>query len=204
MSFIPTAGAVRTDMQFSCAGQQVHNIFWFSRDAAWTQAEREALNTALAAWWNVSGKQNFASAIALTQITTVNQDANNAPSSTLIVSPAVAGTNVAAAAANNVSLCTTLRTALRGRSYRGRTYFGGISSLSVQDAITFTTQTLTNFVTMMTALQTAVTALGAVWVVVSKWINKVPRAQGLKTPITAISADQYIDSQRRRLGLRGV
>ena len=204
MAFIPTIGAVRTDMQFTLAGQQVHNILWFSRNANWTQSEREALNTALAAWWSGGGNVGHVDDMSLTQITTVNQEAANAPSSTLIVSPPVAGTNSSAPLPNNAAACATLRTDLRGRSYRGRVYLSGIPGTYQQDPITFTTAFLTQMLSTLAALKTAIEALGAVWVVVSHWSNKAPRTAGLKTPITAVAMDQYIDSQRRRLGLRGV
>lgn len=204
MAFIPTAGAVRTDIQFAHQGQQVHNIIWASRDQAWTQAEREALNAAISSWWSTSAKAYFEPHMLLQMITSVNQDTQSSPSSTLVVTPAVAGTMGAQGLTTGVSLCATLRTDLRGRNFRGRMYLGGIPSGAFGDATTAVLSHVTNLLTALTALKTAITALGAVWVVVSKYTNKIPRAQGLKTPITAISMDQYWDSQRRRLGLRGV
>ncbi|HEY9758907.1 MAG TPA: hypothetical protein V6C97_27305 [Oculatellaceae cyanobacterium] len=204
MAFIPTAGAVRTDMQFLLNNQQVHNIFWFSREANWTEAEREALNDALKTWWDTTGKTYFSGQLVLTQITTVNQETASAPSSTLIVSPGIAGTVSGATVPTHTACCATLRTDLRGRSYRGRTYLGGVPSGGLADNLTFTTTFVANVITALTALKTAIEALGAVWVVVSKYTNKIPRAAGTKTPITAIAVDTYIDSQRRRLGGRGV
>lgn len=203
MAFVPTPGAVRTDIQFTQAGQQIHNVLWFSRDSTWTQAEREALNTAISGWWNIN-KSYFSSSIGLAQITTVNQESQNAPSSQLIVSPVVYGTTSGGSLPANVACCATLRTALRGRSYRGRVYLTGMPKGNQYDEVSFTTTFLANVVTILQALKTAIEALGAVWVIVSKVQNKIHLANGVKTPITAISVDQYIDSQRRRLGLRGV
>lgn len=204
MQFIPTAGAVRTDIQYSLAGQQVHNVIWCSRDAAWTQAQREALNDAIAAWWNVTAKTLRNQAMSLVQITTVNQDTQNAPSSTLVLAPPVPGVGLGTPLPNNAALCATLRTDLRGRSYRGRQYLAGYQTTAMADAVTWITMIIADAITALGALKTAIDALGAVWVVVSHFTNKVARAQGLKTPITAVSVDAYIDSQRRRLGLRGV
>lgn len=204
MTFIPTPGCVRTDIQFSLAGQQVHNIIWCSREANWTQAEREALNSAIEAWWTATARGTFSTQLALVQITTVNQEAANAPSSTLVVSPASPGTGGATVVPNNVAACATLRTDLRGRSYRGRMYLAAALDTARLNSIQWTTAYIAQIITILGALKTAIEALGAVWVVVSKFTNKVPRASGLKTPITAVSCDQYMDSQRRRLGLRGV
>lgn len=204
MAFIPTPGAVRVDIQFTATGQQLHNVIWCYRDSAWTQVQREGLAAAIAAWWGASAKQYFPSTTALTQITVVNQEASNSPSSTLVVSPAVPGTSAGGALQNNVSTCATLRTENRGRSFRGRMYLGQVSASSVVDAISMSAAWAGNIITMLTALKTAIEALGALWVIVSHYTLKMPRASGLKTEITAISMDQYYDSQRRRLGLRGV
>ena len=204
MSFIPTPNCVRTSIIYDYAGQQVINTLWAQRDAPWTQAQRDDLNAAIQNWWSGTGKANFVAALSLRQVTTVNQDASNSPSSTLIVSPIIPGSAAGAGTANNVALCATLRTAARGRSYRGRMYFAAFPPTGVQDTITATTNMLASLATIINALNTAITALGAVWVVVSKWSNKVQRGAGLPTPVTAFSIDQYWDSQRRRLGLRGV
>jgi hypothetical protein len=47
-------------------------------------------------------------------------------------------------------------------------------------------------------------AVNDTWVVLSKFFAKNPRSTAVATPITAVSADQYLDSQRRRLTGRGV
>lgn len=203
MAFIPTTGAVKVDLMFLMSGQQVHNLFWVSRDAEWTQAEREALNTAVHTWWTAQ-KSNFSTSIALVQITSTNQQSPNDPSSTLVIAPPEAGTGAGVGPANSVALVATLRTDLRGRNYRGRMYLAGHRSADIQDTLTATTAHITSLLAALAALKTAIEALGAVWVIVSKFINKVPRASGLKTPVTAISMDQYWDSQRRRLFGRGV
>lgn len=204
MGFIPTPGAVRVDIQGLYAGQQIHNIIWCSREAAWTQTEREGLATAIETWFNTTGKGLFNTGYQLTQITVVNQDTQNAPSTVHVLAAPIAGTVATAGDPTNVACCATLRTDFRGRSYRGRMYLGGISSGDVANATQFTTAFIARVISALAALKTAIEALGALWVVVSHFTNKVARAAGLKTEITGAAVDQYIDSQRRRLGQRGV
>lgn len=204
MAFIPTAGAVRVDIQFVQAGQQIHNVIWCIRDAPWTQAQREALNLAIKDWWDTTAKVYFSSQLALTQVTSVNQDSSSSPSSTLVVSPAISGTAASEPLPNGSAMVASLRTDLRGRNYRGRMYLAGVRDSSRVDAISIATTEIANLISALAALKTVIDGLGAIWVVVSHFLNKLPRTAGLKTPITAISMDQYIDSQRRRLGLRGV
>lgn len=204
MAFIPTAGCVRVDLQFDLGGQQCHNILWVSKDSTWTQAEREALNTAIKDWWHTTARSKFTTGIALQQVTSVNQETQEAPSSTLIVSPQDPGTVSDTGLPNNVAMCATLRTGLRGRSYRGRMYLGGFGVTHRNGTTTWTTTAVADIITVLTALKTVIEGLAAVWVIVSHYHLKAPRATGLKTPITAVAIDQYMDSQRRRLALRGV
>lgn len=204
MAFISTPNCVRTDIQFLIDSQQVHNVIWAQRSANWTQAEREDLNDAIHTWWTGTAKSFFPPQIALTQINTVNQESDSAPSSLLVISPVEPGTSASTAVPNNVAACCTLRTALRGRSYRGRIYLAGNPTTDLQDQISWTTGALANFIVILQALNSAITALGAIWVVVSKFHNKVARVAGVPTAITAISVDSFVDSQRRRLGGRGV
>jgi len=205
MDFIPAAGVVKTAMQFSLAGQEAIWTFHFKRTTPWTQLEREALNDALAGWWTSAMKIYMNANIGLVSITTTNLDTQEAPSSVKIISPAEVGTlSSGAAASNNIAMCATLRTALRGRSYRGRLFLGGFGVAQLQDALTFTSSALAVIGAALASLKAAVEALGAVWVVLSKWHNGSARTTAVATPITAIAIDQYIDSQRRRLGMRGV
>lgn len=204
MAFIPAPNCTRTDIQFDFEGQQLHNVIWVQWPAPATQTQRENLNTAIRDWWSASGKGGSTAAMTLRQITTVNQDADNDPSSTLIVSPAIAGTAGSSGLPGNVALCATLRTANRGRSYRGRFYWGGLDSSKLLTADTFTTTHVANVVTFLNALRDAITALSAVWVIVSKFHLKLPRTTAVATPINAIAVDQVADSQRRRLPGRGV
>lgn len=203
MAFIPTAGAVRTDLGYVNWNQSVHNILWFSRDGNWTETEREGLNTAIAGWWETSMKSNISSSCALASLTTVNQENQNAPASTLIISPVSGGTISGLQLPTGTALCATLRTDLRGRNYRGRMYLPGIPLTKQESATNATNAYIADLLTALAALKTVIEGLGAIWVVVSHYLNKVARANGVKTPITAISMDSYFDSQRRRLGLRG-
>lgn len=201
--FIPTVGAVRTAITLSQAEGTIQNIFWFTREAAWTQAQREALNTALETWWTTNMKPLTASTWALTIIETVNQDTQNAPSSVHIVSPVVSGNVAGGAYPGGTALCASLRTDLRGRNYRGRSYCGGLpTNIRFSDG-TASAAHVANLIAALAALKTVIEGLGAVWVVVSKYLNNTARPAGLKTPITAVSMDTAFDSQRRRLFGRG-
>lgn len=204
MAFIPTPGAVRVDIKFDYGGQECHNVIWCGRDTEWTQTQREDLAEAIETWWSSSGKPGSTAGYTLQQITVTNQDADNAPSTTRVVSPAIPGTGGSAGMPGNVALCATLRTENRGRSYRGRFYWGGQDESKQLTANTATAAHIANIIAFLNNLNAAIAALGAIWVIVSKYHNKIARATGVKTPVTAISVNDVYDSQRRRLPGRGV
>jgi hypothetical protein len=204
MTFVPTASCVRVDMQFTNTGQQVHNVIYCTGATNFTQVERLALANAIVTWWTTTGKTAFSNGLGLTQVTVVNQEADNAPSSTVIVSPVVYGTLATGNVPNNAAACATLRTDLRGRSYRGRMFLGGIDLSGLLDRVNLTTGQVTAFLTQLGTLLGAIAGVSAQWVVLSKFHNGVARSAGVATPITAISMDQSVDSQRRRLFGRGV
>lgn len=202
-TFIPTAGAVRVDLTSGGAEGSIHNIYWFTRAAAWTQPQRDALNTALQTWWSASMAPLLSGDTALSSIDIVNQDAQNSPGTVYAVSPTIPGTVGGGAYPEGTAICIGLRTALRGRNYRGRSYISGIPLSKRYTDGTATAAYVSDLITALNALIGVISGLGAVWVVVSKYLNGVARPAGVATPITAIVADTAFDSQRRRLFGRG-
>ncbi len=106
---------------------------------------------------------------------------------------------------SNVTSAFTLRTALGGRSGRGRIYHVGLS----QSYYTGDTLHPNEKNIMTTAYNTLKTinkaSIGQEYhlVVVSRFANKVQRATGIANEVTVISNDGLLDSQRRRLKGRG-
>lgn len=99
----------------------------------------------------------------------------------------------------NVALCMTHRTNLAGRSRRGRTYFGGIPESAGQlnsASASFQLNLAGAFANVLADID----ALGYVLVVVSRFANGAPRAQGLSTAVTtSLFRDGRFDSMRGRL-----
>ena len=86
----------------------------------------------------------------------------------------------------------TFRTGLRGRSYRGRMYLGGVQNLLLG---TPTTQWSS---TGMTGFNAAITAWNAALVTQGLTHEVLSRKLGVATPVLQIVARQYLGSQRNR------
>lgn len=115
---------------------------------------------------------------------------------TLTISPPQTGGSTNPALPGNVAFCISLRTALAGRSTRGRKYFAGISEVSVTgnvldqgdiDAI------LAGVATLRDDLETNLTPMSIF----------SPTNLTLVPVVSVVSVDNIVDSQRRRLTGRG-
>jgi len=102
----------------------------------------------------------------------------------------------------NVTVAVSWKTALRGRSYRGRTYHCGLAEESTLDS-QLNVANIATITAAYEALLTHISAGGSVLSVVSRVNNKTLRAEGIATPVTSVRVDSNLDSQRRRLPGRG-
>jgi len=105
----------------------------------------------------------------------------------VIVGAAAPGGVSGEAAPNNVAACVSLRTALRGRSARGRNFVPGIPN----DAITLNTLD-SGFVNDLVSNYTSLVGPGtfsAGWqlVVLSRVTGGVPRANGIGFPVVSVT-----------------
>lgn len=94
------------------------------------------------------------------------------------------------------------RTALKGRSYRGRTYLPPASE-DFQAGGTWTGTAITAFSTVATQLLAVFGPSGSNtnwrFAVISRYLNGVLRAAPIATQVTSISVDTRVLSQRRRV-----
>ena len=118
------------------------------------------------------------------------------------VAAAVPGTGSGDPLPNQLAAVVTLRTALAGKSYRGRAYFSGAIEAENDGTGKIAAGLNTALVTFMTNVQTDLASSGITLAVISR-----PRAAppfpvawpGAVTPVTAIvTRDTEWDTQRRR------
>jgi len=118
--------------------------------------------------------------------------------------PVLSGTVTEDPLSNNVALVISQGTASRGRSYRGRTYHCGIPETFAQDAVSMFDANRIGALTGWINWWDAMAAVdGSTHVVLSRYTGNAPRATGVMTPITTVSANGDFDSMRKRLAGRG-
>lgn len=203
MPFVPVLNVFKADMRFLVTGQECQMSQYIADTTDTPGAEDLAISQVQSLWGDL--RLIFSPDVALTEIVLTDLSTQNAPGRSLAISPAEGGTNVSAGEAlpNNVSLCVSFRTNLRGRSFRGRNYLPPLPEQLV-DGNTVLPATVAAIVDAYEAFLAGVTGVGLTWVVVSRFSNGAPRVTGLATEVTSvIVTDPTVDSQRRRLPGRG-
>jgi hypothetical protein len=118
----------------------------------------------------------------------------------LATANAQAGDAAVAATAANVALCITHRTALTGRSARGRTYVGGIPNNQVTAPNTLADSFCLAWADVFNDLKTVVEAEAWKFVILSRFSGGVKRAQAVTFDVVFSSRrNNLIDSMKGRL-----
>lgn len=211
MPFVPVANTALFEFRYLLDLQHIENTLYFESAGAITPGDLTALINAMETFWIAEFKPLIPVNVELVEM--VATDLTTSTSSQVTqppVSTQVGGVNDPSLP-NNVTISVSFRTALRGRSFRGRNYWPalwetGVVKNTLQD-------------TIVTAIQDAYTALisdagvsgaGFTWVVVSRFSgidgngDPIPRVAGITTPVISCTiVDPTIDSARRRLPGRG-
>lgn len=202
MVYIPVPNTALAELIWSTASGISEITLGFKGDAAWTAATLEDLADALDSWESTNLNGLINSGATLTQIRCTSQESDSAP--VYVKSVSLAGGHVNAIMPMNVTVTVTFRTALRGRSYRGRNYLPALSEdFCLADEVTsgYRTQALLAY----GLLNTAVAGVNsAEHCVISRYHDKAPRAVGVATPVVSYAMEVTLDSQRRRLRGRGM
>jgi len=100
--------------------------------------------------------------------------------------------------AGNAAVVISWRTASIGRSFRGRTYIGGLDAAATVTAQAISAPFAVAIAGAATDLIDRITALGGTLCVLSRYLAGTLRVVGLLTEIISVIVDTKIDSQRRR------
>lgn len=210
MPFVPVTNTVLAELRYDYLNQQVENTLWFLGDDAPDVSSMTALGVALVDWWSSGIQQLQNVAVALREVVITDMTSDTGPQVTHVGPLPLNGEVAEEPLPMNDTLAISFRTGNRGRSFRGRNYFVGMSR----------TQYVGNEATgaFINAYTTAYEGLlgGAAtpawtWVVASRFSGidgvtgkPIPRVSGIATPILTVTvADSIMDSQRRRLPGRG-
>jgi hypothetical protein len=201
MAFIPIPQSVQLCFDFGQAGQFWQFCFVVKKVAGNpTSTDRDAIATiGKTNFWD-GLKTNLSSDVTLRQIRVTDQTVDGGPATIVTWNDAATSGNPAGAI--NAPVVASLRTAKRGRSYRGRVYVSGYPEASMTSTTIGGSQA-TNLVSYVTDMMTALSSAGYKLVVASKQHNLVTTNPAETNDVIAVVVDTNLDSQRRRLAGRG-
>jgi len=203
MPFIPAPNVGQFNLLFSLDGQTVENVFHSRFASAPDVTTLGLVGLAYKDWWVDNMAPILSPDISLVQVVAVDLTTDSGATATVITDLPHAGSNGESAVPNNVALCVSLRTANRGRSFRGRSYVAGLGESSVTVS-RVNTILVGQIVSAYNELITTLQGIDAPLVVVSKFHDRAARTEAVSTAVeTALCIDNVVDSQRRRLPGRG-
>jgi len=197
MVFQPAQDACLIEMKYdSDNGYEWQNNFHFTKPG-FVSTDIDALVAQIAASWPSSAFQSLMSGeVDLQSIKGTDMRTEGAYSTETVVGSA--GQDAGHMVAPSTSMVFTLRTALRGRSYRGRLYIGGFGETRWQNG-DWQTADVAIVNTYLNNMKTNAATLGWTMVVLSRWHNGAKRATALgQSVVSIVSRSERPGSQRRR------
>lgn len=197
--FIPLPNTAQLQMIYTSANEPCENVYYVQGTSAWDIAGLTALVTYFAAWETATAHTLRSDNVILTLIRAT--DFTTQTGAEVETPQAITGTLTPNHLPNNVTWSVKANTGVRGRSFRGRTYWIGLNGAQVDTSGQSVLNTpATNIVAALNTLRTGAMPNAGKLVVASRKNDKVWRTVGVLTPIIEyVAIDQFTDSQRRRL-----
>lgn len=205
--FIPVPGVFKVQMVYTLHGQRIENVFNVKSGAGLTAADADRIEAVFATWWNGTVRLQQSNNVSLVLIVLDALDSASGLHREYTTGWTQAGAVATSVTSSGVTAAVKLATGLRGRSFRGRIYWPGISANWVTTLTSQLTPAIaTQIQTYVNTLRTALTgdAAGDKLVVVSYCHDHVWRTTGVATEVTSASTHLNLDSMRRRLPGRGL
>lgn len=200
---IPSPNVIEVAMLFTLDGQQVENVYHYHMTLAPTTESMLGMAGAVKEWWIAHLQGNCPQSLALNAIMVTDLTTPTSAQVVYTTGLPITGANINIAAPSNVTVAVKWSTALRGRSFRGRTFHLGLMNAQiVANHLASGVQSI-----LQNAYQELTDDPGIIefsqFCVLSEVSNGAPRAEGICTPIISAQVDPTLDSQRRRLPGRG-
>lgn len=203
-SFITAAETARSVLRYSCFGQTVENVFYFTIAGGWDAASLLALNLAIDTAWTANIKPHLSTDITLVSVVSTDQGATGGAQDVHLVGVAGSSPTAGFESLGN-TLALKFGTGLSGRSNRGRTYWPQLLATVVSNNEVVTS--FANDIVDATRdfFDSIASDVGCVHVVASYMNDCEWRLAAVTNPVTSYSyTDTRLDSQRRRLSGRGI
>jgi len=202
MAFIPVPETAEVTMVYTGPNSnRMVNVYHYVRPTlGWDADSLGDLGEALLSWENTVAKAQRSNQITCIGVECRDISVQDSFVVSVAAIPPIAGTLTTPVLPANVTLAVSLRTPFAGRSFRGRTYWIGLSEGAVQGDFVQPGTAQNILAAVRGLLEDVPQPLNAQLAVVPRYHNGQPRAVGIATPVTsAVLVDTRVDTQRRRL-----
>lgn len=215
-SFIPAVNTIQAQLQYSQAdGSFAENRIYLLKSAAISGTDLIDTATDLAGWWSTGdgGTNNLAACTSheVQLVAVATRDMTTQFAGTAVFNPVSGnvGTDSDAAIELGLTVATTIRTGLAGRSFRGRAFQVGIPTGVISNVSTnvvdeaYMVKLATSWASLIAAAGAFTTpvefVIGSFFSGVDGSGKPIPRSTAVLTPVTAAGYhDLFLDFQRRR------
>lgn len=171
------------------------------------------VGTAVKNWWNIAGtgtaeKGRHPDEVTLDRVTLRRVVPDEPIEQSYTTGLPIPGTSAGDPLPPQTAILASLRTALIGRSYRGRMFLPPTTESFLSSGASLTAIDAQAVLTQLDGLRqefaNPVLGIGAAWVVLSRQHNGAPVVPPIGTEVTQIKVDRILRTQRRRADERAV
>lgn len=198
MPFQPVVDGIEVVLKAVQNGVPIVNVYNVQDTETHDAARLGEIADVFHTWWVDNLKPILNNSYVLQSITATNLTSSAGPQVVRSYTTGNQGDLTGEQVAGNAALVISWRTALIGRSFRGRTYVGGLDGAATDTAQNVSSAFASAIGTSATNLIDALNTAGAALAVLSRFVGGVLRVAGLLTEIISVIVDTKIDSQRRR------
>lgn len=200
----PAEGVTQAVLNYTYGGERCANVLHFVQTDGVTAPDPEELASRLASWWGNNIDSLVPNTLSLDSVTATDLSAGGPPGVIYTTGLPNTGGSTNLQLPNQCTVVISLRTSLRGRSYRGRIYHVGIGEPDVDGSTVNSTfrQLLLNAYDNLLLLTGDTGEPDYQIAVLSYYSGGALRPEPVATPVTSMSVDSRIDTQRRRLPRR--
>jgi len=199
MPFVPAPNIMMVEARALLFGQQIENRFMCNNQGPVTLADLEAAAVAVWNWWELAYAVALPITVNLVEVLATDLTVQNGAQFTYAPDATTNGTVAGGQLPNECSVCVSLRSAVRGRSARGRFYTLAVPLSFMADENNITVAYQNQLAATGVSLRDNLAAIAPL-TIVSFFSNGILRPGGpVYFPvINALVVDRVVDSMRRR------
>jgi hypothetical protein len=208
--FVPLPNGVQVVIQGKLFGQTIQNVFYVVLPSAPGPTDVQGVAEDFESWFHTHVLPGISSDYTLERVTASDWTSPTGSQYILSEPTPVAGGADPPTLPNSVAAVISLHTALRGGSFRGRSYLAGIPEAATDTPNTLAPARAAGFDAAYVEIPGYNVTSPYALVIASFYSGvgtdgkPIPRVTGIGTPVNAIAVDIVLGNQRRRRPGRGI